>query len=438
MSRKDFDFIIIGGSTAGNVVAGWLAQSPNASVLIIEARKGNPRGETMITTPARAFETRGSEYDWAYKTTFIDRPDYTRVEKPNTRGKILGGSSCLNYYTWIPGSAATLTIGRSLVSVTYHDDEGLYSKDLAKVCKGGPLHVAHADLIPEMAPFRDALTQAWTSKGEPVSEDIYSGEMHGLTHCINSIYKGLRSSSYVFVEGKPNITILADTHSKKIIIEDGVASGVAVFEQNGEELIFCAKKEVIVSSGVFESPKLLMLSGLGSEKELVAHGIKTLVKSEHVGQNLLDHPIFPYVFQVLEGLGLEEHLLRAGPSNDGAPTFSDAFQWHIPTPPAGAWLTVIVDLLRPISQNGTVKLNSADPLVQPNININFFSNDLDIIAMRQGVRFVDDILRTGEGFKDIIGDDYPRPMPRNSDEAMNKMILERSQTGFHPCGTTRL
>lgn len=61
----------------------------------------------MITTPARAFETRGSQYDWAYKTTMIDRPDYTRVEKPNTRGKVLGGSSCLNYYTWIRGSKAT-------------------------------------------------------------------------------------------------------------------------------------------------------------------------------------------------------------------------------------------------------------------------------------------------------------------------------------------
>lgn len=118
--------------------------------------------------------------------------------------------------------------------------------------------------------------------------------------------------------------------------------------------------------------------------------------------------------------------------------FSDAFQWHIPTPKEGSWVTVIVDLLRPQSQSGTVKLNSADARVQPKVNLNFFENDLDIIALRQGVRFIDDILQTGDGFKDIIGEDYPWPMPRNSDEAMNKMILERSQTGFHPCGTTRL
>jgi len=110
--------------------------------------------------------------------------------------------------------------------------------------------------------------------------------------------------------------------------------------------------------------------------------------------------------------------------------FADAFQWHIPTPQSGDWITIIVDLLRPLSQNGFVKLNSTDPLEQPFINLNFFSNDLDLIAMREGCRMVDDMLTTGDGMKDIIGEDYPWPMPRTSDEGMIKTILERSQTGF--------
>jgi choline dehydrogenase len=103
--------------------------------------------------------------------------------------------------------------------------------------------------------------------------------------------------------------------------------------------------------------------------------------------------------------------------------FADAFQWHIPTPQSGDWVTIIVDLLRPLSQNGFVKLNSTDPLEQPFINLNFFSNDLDLIAMREGCRMVDDMLMTGKGMKDIIGEDYPWPMPRTSDEAMIKTIL---------------
>ena len=94
--------------------------------------------------------------------------------------------------------------------------------------------------------------------------------------------------------------------------------------------------------------------------------------------------------------------------------------------------------MRPLSQNGEVKLNSTDPFEQPYINLNFFSNDLDVIALREGVRMIDDIVMNGEGLKDIIESDYPWPMPRNSDEAMTRQILERSQTGFHPCGTCRL
>lgn len=125
---KSFDFIVVGGTqsrsctwlshgcppanclpggTSGCVVAGRLAENPKVSVLIIEAGIGNPEDIDTITTPAKAFELRGSKHDWSYKTGMIDLPEYTRIEKPNTRGKVLGGSSCLNYYTWIPGSAAT-------------------------------------------------------------------------------------------------------------------------------------------------------------------------------------------------------------------------------------------------------------------------------------------------------------------------------------------
>jgi choline dehydrogenase len=76
--------------------------------------------------------------------------------------------------------------------------------------------------------------------------------------------------------------------------------------------------------------------------------------------------------------------------------------------------------------------------VQPHINLNFFADDLGLIAMHEGVRFADNIVMTGNGMKDLISEDYPWPMPRASDEAMNRVILERSQTGFHPCGTCRL
>ncbi|KAL3477075.1 GMC oxidoreductase-domain-containing protein [Aspergillus californicus] len=108
-----------------------------------------------------------------------------------------------------------------------------------------------------------------------------------------------------------------------------------------------------------------------------------------------------------------------GPGNqphfeiDFVPIFSEAFKWHPPTPREGNWLTVIVDLLPPISKPGYVKLRPTNPLEDP-------------------------FIMNGEGMKDLVSENYPFPMPRHSEEAMNKMILERSQTGFHPCGTARL
>ncbi|KAJ6014840.1 hypothetical protein N7540_009431 [Penicillium herquei] len=451
---REFYFIVVGGGTAGNVVAGRLAENPEVSVLVIEAGRGAELEETdpdrfdgdpekiaEITTPARAFESRNGPNDWKYKATLIDRPDYTRVEKPNTRGKVLGGSSCLNYYTWVRGSKGTFESGKLLVPATYHDDGDSYPH-VRNVGLGGSLHIEYAELVPELRPFRDALLKAWKSKGLAINDDIHDGAMHGLTRCINTIYKGVRSSSWSFLVGKPNIGMLSSSHCKRLIIDGNRVTGVDVHGPNGQNIAIKARREVIVAGGVYESPKLLMLSGIGPEKELSQFGIKNISGSPHVGKNLLDHPIIPHVFRLHNGLGLDDHILRAGPQKEGAvrvynedhsgpfgsgllglvgfprvderlagtkeyietkqknggkdpfgpagqphfqidfvPMFSDAFQWHFPVPPEGSWLTVIVDLLRPISKPGWVKLQSNDPLDDPYINTNYFNNHLDVIAL---------------------------------------------------------
>jgi choline dehydrogenase len=511
-----FDFIVVGGGTAGNTVAGRLAENPNVTVLVVEAGVGNSHEIEEITTPSMAMDLRNSKYDWAYKTTMVKRDDYERIEKPNTRGKALGGSSSLNYFTWIPGCKPTFDrweeyggkewTWEPLVpylrkSATYHDDPKLYLPELKKIGAGGPIPISHSELIDEMKPFRDALTKAWKSRGEPISENIYDGEMIGLTHCIDTIYKGQRSGSYLFVKDKPNITILSEVHSKRLIIDyaDRTCKGVTVIDPSGKELSLYATREVILSQGVFESPKLLMLSGVGPARELARHGINVIVDSRHVGQHLSDHPGVPFVLRVKDGFGMDDHLLRKGPKNDaivvsykrdhsgpvgsgllemvgfpridkylekdpnyrkakaanggrdpfspeGQPhfeldfvcMFGSAFQWHFPIPKTGNHITVVVDLVRPVSEDGEVTLNSADPLVQPNINLNFFADDLDIIAMREGIRFSYDVLTKGEGFKDVVISEYPWEMPLHSDEEMKRAVLDRCQTAFHPCGTNRL
>ncbi|OQE20861.1 hypothetical protein PENFLA_c015G09797 [Penicillium flavigenum] len=511
-----FDFIVVGGGTAGNIVASRLAENPNVRVLVLEAGIGTSKDNEEIRTPGLAMNIRGSQYDWAYKTTMVKRDDYERIEKPNTRGKALGGSSSLNYFSWVPGSKGTFDMweeygGKEWTwepllsylrkSVTYHDDTGSYSPDLKKIGTDGPIPIAHAELIPEMKGFRELLTQAWKSTGEPLTENIFDGTMRGLTYSVNTIYKGRRSGSFLAVADKRNITILPEVHSKRLIIDDAdrTAKGVTVITGSGQELSFFATREVIVSQGVFETPKLLMLSGIGPAPELNKHGVPVIVDSRHVGQHLLDHPGVPFVLRLKDSYSMDNHILRKGAlqnqvlsayanSHTGAmgspflemigfpridhylerspeyraakaanggrdpfcpygqphfeldfiPLFGSAFQWHFPHPSKGSYMTVMVDLVRPVSEGGEVTLNSADPLQQANINLNYFNNDLDIIAVREGIRFAYDVLKNGEGFKDIVEDEYPWDMPLHDDEAMKRTVLDRSQTSFHPCGTARL
>ncbi|OHV06513.1 GMC family oxidoreductase [Mycobacterium talmoniae] len=510
-----FDFVIVGGGTAGCVVAGRLAENPNVRVLIVEAGVGNPWDLDGVTTPGTAMELRHSQYDWDYKAKFVDRGVWERIDKQDTRGKILGGSSSANYFSWVPGCKPTYDrwaeYGGSewtwepLVpylrkSATYHDDSGLFSSDLQKIGAGGPLPISH-NLIPELQPFRDVITKAWTSRGEPLTENIFDGEMKGLTHAVNTIYRGVRSGSFLFVKDKPNVTIVPEVRSKQLIIDyaDRTAKGVTVIDAAGNERNYYATREVILAQGVFESPKLLMLSGIGPARELAKHGIPVVVDSRHVGQHLYDHPGVPFVLRIKDGFALDSSLLRPGPKHDAAvaayakdhsgplgsgllemigfpridkylekdpvyleakaanggldpfspegqphfeidfvPAFGSAFQWQYPTPPDGDHITVMVDLVRPAYDGGELTLNSDDPFMAPNINLNYLSNELDIIALREGVRFAYDILTKGDGFKDLVVSQYPWDMPLHSDELMRTSVQDRVQTSYHPCGTNRL
>jgi choline dehydrogenase len=510
-----FDFIIVGGGTAGNVVAGRLAENPNVNILVVEAGVGNPWDVEMVSTPGLAMEIRHTESDWDYRATFVDRGVWQRIDKQCTRGRALGGSSAGNYFSWVPGCKPTYDrwaeYGGSewtwepLVhylrkSATYHDDSGTFPSDLQKIGGGGPLPISHNN-IAELQAFRDIVTQAWKSRGLPITENIYDGEMNGLTHAVSTIYRGVRSGSYLFVKDKPNVTILSEVRSKRLIIDyaDRTAKGVTIIDGLGNERSFYVNREVILSQGVFESPKLLMLSGIGPARELAKHGIPVVVDSRHVGQHLLDHPGVPFVLRIKEGFALDSILLRDGPKKDAAvaayhkdhsgplgsgflemigfpridsyldkdpiyreakaanggvdpfspegqphfeldfvPAFGSAFQWQYPTPPEGDHITVMVDIVRPTYDGGEVTLNSDDPHEQPNIKLNYLSNELDIIGLREGVRFAYDILTKGDGFKDIVISQYPWDMPLHSDELMRTSIQDRVQTSYHPCGTNRL
>lgn len=174
----------------------------------------------------------------------------------------------------------------------------------------------------------DAVVKGWVSKGYPLANDIFNGYATGLTHLVASVDDGVRWSSVAFLENKPNISVLVETRVAKIVLNQKLDDSPE-YIATGVELVggtfIKARKEVIVSGGVFESPHLLMLSGIGPKEELTNHNIECKIDNFHVGKHLQEHVIMPQVFRLKEGSSLDSWL-RPGPQFDAAVRQYDEFK----------------------------------------------------------------------------------------------------------------
>ncbi|KAF8573834.1 GMC oxidoreductase [Ramaria rubella] len=415
---------------------------------------------------------------------------FKRVEDAVTRGKVLGGSSSLNYYSWHRGSAALYDEWQAYGGPTWNWKacKQYFSKPTTIVQKtnvsllpintpdigtSGPIKLKAVDPVP----LGDALVKAWGSRGLPTTSDIFNGHPNGLTHLLATVVDGERNSSVRFIETRQNITVLTQSKVARVIIEkgagaqdDNIAKGVEIV---GGTIVH-AKHEVIVSSGVFESPHVLMLSGIGVPQELEAHGIACKVASPQVGKNLMERVIFPQVFRLKEGSSLDTQL-RPGPQFDAAvreyeqqrtgtlaspllefsawtridERLSKSPEYSTISPhssihsnpmylsTSGDYMTIVTGILRPLSR-GTVGLRSSQPTEQPEINLNFFAEEVDLVAVREAGRFVREIVEHGEGMRDYVIEPYPADL-RDLDgdnEAAKKLIFKRCSTGYHPCGSS--
>lgn len=300
--EQSYDYVICGAGSAGCVLASRLSED-GARVLLIEA--GGPDNSEMISTPMRLIELWGTKYDWGYQTVPQEHAADRQLFWP--RGKTLGGSSSLNGMIYVRGNASDYDAWASDFGCEGWDYESVLpyfrkSEDFSRGAneyhgEGGPLHVT-ADYEPH--PVTRAMVEAAQEAGYPLNEDTNGAQQDGVAYVDLNTQNGQRASTAVaFLRPaleRENLTLITDARVLNVEFEGDRATGVTYLQENETRRV-SAGREVIISGGAIESPRILMMSGIGPREHLEEVGIEVRQDLPGVGKNLNDHTLCPVIFE---------------------------------------------------------------------------------------------------------------------------------------------
>lgn len=475
-----FDYIVIGGGSAGSVVAARLSEQPEARVLLLEA--GGADRSLLLKMPL-AFRLLRSKmlFDWGLESE--PEPFASDRRVPAARGRVLGGSSSVNGMMYSRGHPRDYDQWAQMGARGWSFDEVLpWFLKSERNWRGasewhgdaGPLSVSP---MSRTDPLTRALEATARLAGHPVTDDFEGARPEGFGLPDLTTRRGVRASaSQAFLapaRHRPNLTIVTSAHVRRLVIEGGRA--VAVDYVSGGVLHTArATEAVVLCAGAYASPQILMLSGIGPADQLRQHGVAVAADLGGVGQNLQEHPLAPMSFRArkpfpfggelradrvaasavlwaLTGRGMMGtqpltsiafHKSREGlemPDLETMfmPTSFDARVWFPGLRKrAEDRLTVLNVALRPGSR-GTVELRSGDPDDKPVIRFNLLSDPSDLAQLRYCARWAREVLSQGP-IADYVGDEaFPGPAAR-SDAELDAAIRATVVTAQHPVGTCRM
>jgi choline dehydrogenase len=467
-----YDYIVIGGGSAGSVVAARLAEDRSAKVLLLEAG-GNNRSP-LVSTPAACAKTslNPCAQNWMFKTEPEPFLDNRVIDCPRGRG--LGGSGAINGMVYIRGARQDYDQWRQMgLSGWGYEDVLPYFRKLENHERGeGPFHGASGPIrvtrTSDPNPIYDAIVAAGQQAGYPVTDDFNGPQQEGFGRYDCNIWRGQRSGPGSAYLSKPpaNLTIRTDTRTTRLVIEKGRVTGVEVIGKGGQREVIEADREVILSAGAIQSPHILHLSGVGDAELLAAAGVKAVHELKGVGANLQDHLDVPIGYSCplpitiysrtrgLKGLGvgLEYLLFRKGIIGQGVAQLGGFVKSRpdLDRPDTQFCLITaafdegkLVDgfMWRPAhlapESRGRVDLRSADPLEAPKIQFNYMSTDNDRLAMRGLVKFVREVMAQ-PAIGPYLGAELQPGKAVRTDAEIDAWVRQNALSDYHPVGTCRM